>query len=47
MDLKDVYYTHSLEDLQCNQFMQPLHSSLYVRCIHKKHAYANIVLSNS
>ena len=25
-----------MEDLQCNHFIQPLHSNLYIRCIHKK-----------
>ena len=29
-----------------NQFIQPLHSNLYIRYIHKKHDYANIMLSN-
>ena len=31
----------------CNQPIQPLHSNLYMRCIHKKHDYANILLSNA
>ena len=34
-------------ELMCNQFMQPLHSNLYIRGIHKKLDYANIMLSNS
>ena len=27
-----------------NQFIQTLHSNLCIRCIHKKHDYANIML---
>ena len=31
-------------ELMCNQLIQPLHSNMYIMCIHEKHNYQTLLI---